>query len=450
VIILLLWVIQIGFLKVFFERYQIRSIENIAKEISEYQGDIGSKLEAIAYEADICIEIYLGEVSRGYNIMNRDCLLASNKKVIIDAKLALLTSNTNKTLLQIDNPANQSKSLIYGLRLNDAVYIFFNTKLEDVSSTHAILRSQLIYVTLVVVLLDIMAAYFVAGMLNEPILKITQKARKMAEGNYEHDFTDYGIAEINELNDVLNYARSEAQNTDELRRDLMANVSHDLKTPLTMIKAYAEMARDINQDKPEKRANNLAVIIAEVDRLNTLVNDILDLSQMQSSNPQLKIEDYDLIKEMNEIIQRYAIIKEIEKYQFIVKMPKVAIVRADRNKINQVIYNLINNAINYTGNDLVVKINIKAEKNQYLVEIIDTGKGIPREELNLIWTKYYKKEKNHQRNVIGTGLGLSIVKSILTMHDFSFGVESEKGKGSCFYFYLSRGEKKIKKEKSKK
>ena len=111
---------------------------------------------------------------------------------------------------------------------------------------------------------------------------------------------------------------------------------------------------------------------------------------------------------------------------------------ADQKKLNQVIYNLINNAINYTGEDKTVTIHVKKEKDSYLVEIMDTGKGIKKEDIAFIWDKYYKNDKNHRRNVVGTGLGLSIVKSILEAHHFKYGVKSIVNKGTTFYFYVRK------------
>ena len=216
----------------------------------------------------------------------------------------------------------------------------------------------------------------------------------------------------------------------------MANVSHDLKTPLTMIKAYAEMVRDITYQDDEKRINNCNVIMNETDRLNLLVNDILDLSKLEADVKELDITNYDLVKEIKEIIKRYEIIKETENYNFILTLPKTALVNADKNKLNQVIYNLINNAINHTGKDKTVKINLVKKDKKYLLEVIDTGSGITKEELPLIWNKYYKSDKKHQRNVVGTGIGLSIVKSILEKHHFLYGVKSTINKGSNFYFYI--------------
>ena len=278
--------------------------------------------------------------------------------------------------------------------------------------------------------------------ITKPILDITEKAKKLGTGNHDIIFEQNGILEIDELAESLNMAQEELSKTDELRRDLLANVSHDLKTPLTMIKAYAEMIRDISYKSDDKREEHLNIIISETDRLNILVNDLLSLSKMQADADTLKMEEFDLTKEIHGIIKKYEIMKELENYNFVVEMPKEAIVYADKNKLNQVIYNLINNAINYTGKDKLVTIRIIEEKSKYLVEIVDTGKGIKPEEIKLIWNKYYKNEKNHKRNVVGTGIGLSIVKTILEHHHFEYGVRSKKNVGTTFYFKINKNKKK--------
>ena len=208
-----------------------------------------------------------------------------------------------------------------------------------------------------------------------------------------------------------------------------------------MIKAYAEMVRDISYKDDEKRDEHLNIIISETDRLNILVNDLLNLSKMQADADTLKKENFDLTKEIKEIIKKYEIIKETENYIFQIEVPEKAIIYADKNKINQVIYNLINNAINYTGEDKTVTIRMREEKNKYIIEISDTGKGIKKEEIDLIWNKYYKNEKNHKRNIVGTGIGLSIVKTILE-HHHEYGVNSIKNKGTTFYFKVEKAKKK--------
>ena len=270
----------------------------------------------------------------------------------------------------------------------------------------------------------------------QPITKITKKAKKLGTGDTDVSFVDSGIKEIDELSEALSQAQEEMIKTDELRRDLMANVSHDLKTPLTMIKAYAEMIRDISYKDRDKMNEHLGIIVDETDRLTVLVNDILDLSRMQSNADTLNIEKFDLALDIKNIVNRYQIIKETEKYIINVEMPDSIMIKADKKKLNQVIYNLINNAINYTGDDKTVTVRVTKHKKYYLVEIIDTGKGIKESEIPYIWNKYYKNDKNHQRNVVSTGLGLSIVKEILELHGYEYGVKRKIKKGSTFYFKI--------------
>ena len=230
--------------------------------------------------------------------------------------------------------------------------------------------------------------------------------------------------------------------TEELEKDLLANVSHDLKTPLTMIKAYAEMVRDLTYNDKEKRDSNLNIIIEETDRLALLVNDILTLSKLQQSMDNLTLSEFDLILLIKNILKRFTIYEEKYGYNIIFKHTNIRklVIKADQKKIEQVLYNLIINAINYTGSDMTVVINISKVNNLYKIEVIDSGKGIDTKDLDNIFDKYYKSEKKHKRNLYGTGLGLSIVKSIFILHDYKYGVDTKKGKGSSFYFYISKVE----------
>ena len=259
----------------------------------------------------------------------------------------------------------------------------------------------------------------------------------MRKGNYEIVFkTDTNIKEINELSKTLNETTNELSKTENLRRELLANVSHDLKTPLTMIKAYAEMARDLNNKNVTKRTDNLNTIIEETDRLNLLVNDILELSKVQANVEKLNIEQFNLIDLISSIIKRYDYLKTTENYELIFNYDTNNIVRADKKRLEQVIYNLINNAINYTGADKKVYINVKNQNGGVRVEIRDTGKGISDEDLKFIWDKYYKVDKSYTREVHGTGIGLSIVKNILINHNFEYGVDTKKGSGTTFWFII--------------
>ncbi len=436
-ILLLLWLSQIMFLNIAYENYQIRTVDNIAKKILK---NSNYNLDEIAYQKEICIEKISPSGITFYNSKMVGCNLKTTNNELASKIKEFYNSSDNLQRVKIIDRNHNIKAFVSVLKSNDDVIVLYSA-LEDISGASSLLKSQLIYIVIVVIILSVFLSYFLSKKITDPIKNISDSAKKLGNGNYNVVFKKNGIAEIDELADTLNGAAHDLSKIDELRRDLMANVSHDLKTPLTMIKAYAEMIKDISYKDKKKLDENINIIISETDRLNNLVNDILELSKLQNNPNSLNIEKYDLVAEINNIISKYGIIKETEKYVIATEMPIKAYVLADKKRINQVIYNLLNNAINYTGKDKKVTIKVIEQKKNYLVKIIDSGKGIKEEELPYIWNKYYKNDKNHQRNVVGTGLGLSIVKEALERHHFKYGVNSVKNKGTTFYFEITSAKK---------
>ena len=437
VIILLLWVCQIKILDIYYEKEQVDNMNNIVKSLnSTDSSNLTSTLQDIAYENDVCI-VLSDDISvvGAYNINMNGCILKNNNSKVRELMYNFVNSDETFKSYKFINEDKHISALLYGIKLdNKTAFIYSN--LEDISDFSILIKQQLMYVCIIGIFIAIIISIFLSSKITEPITKITTKAKKLGSGDTEVTFEESGIKEIDELSEALTQAQMEMVKTDELRRDLMANVSHDLKTPLTMIKAYAEMIRDISYKDHDKMNEHLGIIVDETDRLTVLVNDILDLSRMQSNADTLSIETFDLADNIKTIVNRYQIIKETEKYIINVEMPESIKIKADKKKINQVIYNLINNAINYTGEDKTVTVRVTKHKKYYLVEIIDTGKGIKESEIPYIWNKYYKNDKNHQRNVVSTGLGLSIVKEILELHGYEYGVKSVLKKGSTFYFKI--------------
>lgn len=295
---------------------------------------------------------------------------------------------------------------------------------------------QTVYVALVMIIVLTVISGALSMYISRPITDLTEKAQKMACGNLSVDFKDdsaFGYSEIVELSETLNYAESELSKADQMQKELIANVSHDFKTPLTMIKAYASMIQEISGDNPEKRVKHTQVIIDEADRLASLVNDMLELSKIRAGIDAVKPALFNLSDCLRAVIDRFGYLKETASYRFVMDVSDDLYVEADKNKIQQVLYNLIGNAVNYTGEDKTVIIRLYNEGGLQHFSVTDTGKGIPPEEINAIWERYYRSSETHKRPVKGTGLGLSIVKTILTKHGFDFGVRSEVDKGSTFY-----------------
>ena len=439
VILVGVFILQVMSLGTYYEWRKQSKIKDIAKKVSTAYntGDYSDILDNLAYQEDICIEITENnEISYSTDSISRGCLF-TNSREINDYKLDFMLSNKTSIIYRVINPKFQNKALIYGLKIDNGVYAFISTSLEPIGSTVTLLKNQLFIIILAVLLIAFLIAYTISKKICKPILNITNTSKKLSEGNYNVVF-DSGtdIKEINQLESTLNSAALELSKTEELRRDLLANVSHDLKTPLTLIKANAEMVKDLTYKNKGKRDKNLNTIIEEVDRLNLLVEDILDLSKIQSNAVKLDKENFDLDILIKSIIEKFSILEEdgykIEYTGFSYN------INADKKKIEQVIYNLLNNAINYTGEDKKVYITLKDLENKIRLEVKDTGSGIDLEDINHIWDKYYKVDKKYKRVTHGTGLGLSIVKNILIMHEYKYGVESEKGIGTTFYFEIDK------------
>lgn len=296
----------------------------------------------------------------------------------------------------------------------------------------------LIIIALAAVLVAFFISYSLAHKLSSPLKEISVTAQKLAGGDYSVQFNSAQYAEVATLSDSLNYMKDEMKKSDDFQKELLANVSHDLKTPLTMIKAYASMIKEISGDDKEKREKHLQVIMDESDRLTGLVNDILSTSKLSSGLQQLNVKVFNLTELLYSVINKFSYLQETQGYTIMVDVDPNLYTSADEEKIYQVVYNLVSNAINYTGEDKTVYISLKYEIETALIKfaVRDTGKGISEEELPHIWDRYYRSKDSHTRPVKGTGLGLNIVKITLKSHKFNFGVDSKQGAGSTFYVYF--------------
>lgn len=438
-IILLLWESQLILSGFLYEKYQVRDMEKIASEISEVDAKkLNSYLAGVVYNNNVCIE-YITEDGNSvlYNDDSTGCLLGKNRKELVKYQKTFINSKKDINAIKLTNTDYEEEALLYGIKV-DTGYVYVFTMLTVVNKNSMLVNGQMFYIALLIIILSVVISFILSHRLSEPLVNITEKSKLVAKGNYNVVFEKNGIKEIDELAETLNHLENEVKKTDQYRRDLMANVSHDLKTPLTMIRAYAEMVRDISYKDKEKMEANLNIIIEETERLNLLVGDILSLSKLEANADKFVYEEFNIVEEIKSIIKRYDILVETEGYDIVYEGLDEAIIKADKNKINQVIYNLVNNAINYTGSNKKVIISVEEEKKDYVIKVIDFGKGIKEEELDGIWDRYYKIEKKYKRNVIGTGLGLSIVKTILENHKFKYGVNSKINEGSIFYFKVKK------------
>ena len=330
----------------------------------------------------------------------------------------------------------RAESVIYVTILEtdgEEIIFLLNCMLTPVGATVYTLKIELVFISILMLILSVLLAFLISRQISKSMISVSDSAKELAKGRYDVVFDGRDYKEIASLSDTLNCMAEELGKTEKFRRELIANVSHDLRTPLTMITAYAEAMRDLpGENTPE----NIQVVIEEATRLTGLVNDMLDLSKLQAGVLQLNPEQYHLTEGICNVLKRYNKLIEQDGYQIRFLYEEEAWISADAFKIEQVIYNLINNAVHYTGADKTVTVRQSFSENKVRIEISDSGEGIAEEEIPYIWERYYKADKNHKRARQGTGLGLAIVRHILELHGASYGVESKKGAGSTFWFEL--------------
>ncbi len=455
-ILVILWTFQVGFLDDFYKAIKTNEIKSSAQSLvnsvnSDNFSDLvnsiaqGSQISILVSDAD-------GDVLNQASVIPNGFVERLSQREIAKRYLPQIyemteaeggthferspQSDVRQPAQQGDRPQHRGEleTIIYARTAvksdGTKVLILLSSMISPVDATVNTLRVQLTCITVVMLVLALLLALFLSKHIARPIEKVNEAAKTLAQGNYNVTFAETGYHEIAQLGHTMNYAASELAKTETLRRDLIANVSHDLRTPLTMITGYSEVMRDLpGENTPE----NVQIIIDEATRLTTLVNDMLDLSKFQSGTQPFNRAEFNLTESIRVIMQRYS---KLTDYNITFTADRDVTVFADELKISQVVYNLVNNAITYTGNDKVVDIRQIIDGGKVRITVRDTGEGIPEDKLQDIWDRYYKVDKAHKRAQIGTGLGLSIVKTILDMHGGAYGVQSREGSGSVFWFEL--------------
>lgn len=448
-LMVVLWFLQIFFLDTYYEEMKISQTRRVANDIISHYGrdDLVEYISSLSYKNDMFIQIESGDGTIIFSpSLNLDSpsLPGGNIYLLEMAvmKNNLINSGRDSVSTIITDQGRKNNTLAYGAYLDKTqgqeVILYIFSPLFPMESTVDILSNQLKYVTLISLALAFGLSLFISSRISKPIVNITKSASKLAEGDYEVNFEGGRYSEIAQLAETLNYTSRELAKTDNLQKDLIANVSHDLRTPLTMVKSYAEMIRDLSGDNPEKRNAHLKVIIDEADRLNLLVGDLLLLSKMQSGVDVLNMNRFNLRDSIISTLNSYRILSEQEGYVFTCSCDPDIVVNGDEARIKQVISNLVNNAVRYSEEDKTISITVKETGSAVRCEVADRGQGIPEDELEHIWERYYKSSSNHSRNTAGTGLGLSIVKEILLLHKAGFGVTSKLHEGSTFWFELPK------------
>nr|MDD6335899.1 HAMP domain-containing sensor histidine kinase [bacterium] len=456
----LMWLFQVVFFRSAYTRMKKSALYRIAdtlvaeqKPILTNSSDFLLTASKLAYEQQCCIDIYrVGADGKLQSLsvidaLNQQCLLHSPQTKLDKTQIAQNLASGTKPYLLSSYPRENEVMLLYAQLFSTDVgetgMILLNTYIEPLDSIMSLMTNRLLVITFTGLGLAMLLSLLWATRIASPITRITATARELARGHYDVYFkpsTSY--AEINQLADTLNFAAHGLGEVDRLRQELIANVSHDVRTPLTMIRAYAEMLQDFSGEDPVKRAEHLDVIIGEADRLNNMVKNLLDLSQLQTDTTPLADEPFDLAETAARIHNRFEGYAQQRGISLLLDSPDSLFAYGDEPRIEQVFYNLLGNAIRHTDRGGQVGIRIeRAPEGHVRASVWDTGNGISPEQLEHIWDRYYSDKDRD--GAVSTGLGLSIVRAILEGSGAAYGVDSVLNEGSCFWFELSANPKPV-------
>ena len=306
--------------------------------------------------------------------------------------------------------------------------------IKDLANVQDTISAQFIFLIVFVIIFTIVLAMIFSIFFVKPLKKINEEAKSLPQGVYDGDEIHTNIQEMVDINETLKESCISIKQADVARKELLSNVSHDLRTPLTMIVGYGEMMIDFDD---EKTNDNIKLVVDEAKRLSNLVNDLLDLSKAELGKLDLNKEMVDLNDFLTSVYNQYRIYLENQNIKFDLELDEDIECELDDPRMRQVLYNFINNAMNYNDKeDPYIRLSTKKDGDTVTISVYDNGKGISPEDVDKIWDRYYKVDKEHKRQLIGSGIGLSLAKMILEAHGLEYGVESSLGEYSCFYFKI--------------
>lgn len=375
----------------------------------------------------------------GRMVLNTDVPLDVNTEVVVegfDPTIAVGSYYTTGTFFE--SFETEMLSVFAPITTNYKVqgYVVIHTSMDDLRASRESLLSISYIMLAIIFLLSLIILLFFAEFVYIPLRKITTATEQYAAGNMHYELSVDSEDEIGYLAAALSYMASEIAKNEDGQKKFIANVSHDFRSPLTSIKGYLEAMLD-GTIPPELHEKYLGIVLNETDRLTKLTNSLLTLNNLNMRGMVLDKSIFDINQVIRNTIASFEGTLQRKHISIeLVLTGDVLPVEADMGKIQQVLYNLLDNAIKFSHQDSTIKIETTEKHSKVFVSVKDSGIGIPKESLKLIWDRFYKTDLSRGKDKKGTGLGLSITKEIIHAHNENINVISTEGVGTEFIFSL--------------
>ena len=319
-------------------------------------------------------------------------------------------------------------------------YVVIHASMSSIQADANILLNISYIMLIILFLLSLIILIFFTEIVYIPLRKITEATEQYASGNMHYEFTVESEDEMGYLAATLSYMASEIARAEDDQKKFVANVSHDFRSPLTSIKGYLEAMID-GTIPPEMHEKYLTILLNETERLTKLTNSLLTLNNLNTKGIMLNKTDFDINKTIRNVAASFegTCRAKTIAIELVLTGDEMYVV-ADMDKIQQVLYNLLDNAIKFSHHNSVIKLETTEKHNKIFVSVKDTGIGIPKDDLKLIWDRFYKSDLSRGKDKKGTGLGLSITKEIIRSHGENINVISTEGVGTEFIFSLSKSD----------
>ncbi len=436
----LVYFVQTTFLDDFYKSNKMKSLQNVGRTVADFVFDenFDEEIEHLSMSNEVCVRVVSNNETYSYT---GACTLRGIDHVTINA-IASEVSKTEAGEKLFDdfhyqrNPMDKPEDVYIFAKLfsidEEPVMVMVSSGITPLNTTISTIKSQYLLILVIIILMTLILALILSRYILRPIRQINDESKNLSKGKYDLEKVRTVSKEFDELNETLKDANEDILKADKAKKELLGNVSHDLRTPLTMIVGYGEMIRDLPEENNEE---NINVIIDEAKRLSTLVDDLIDISKIDAISLELNKEKISLNDLLKEVYHQYEKYCENQGIDLQLDLSEDVFVELDAKRIKQVLYNFVNNALNYNSKD-DKKIVIGSEKkdDSYRVYVYDNGEGIEEKDIRNIWDRYYKVDKEHKRHHIGSGIGLSLARELLNAHGLNYGVESKKGEYSKFYF----------------